>query len=251
MAATSATHAAGAHPGPAASKPCVSKVPSDVQPEIAKLLHTFSSYKAAGDWAAIDGATRPLDEDCVYDSPFMYITGGRDRVRAVAKLLAPLAYTEFEPKLVRVCMDNAGREAEVEVDGTLRVVPRKYWWAPLTWFLPSSVPVDGTVTVRVKSWNDKVSLLKERFANIPTPPVLLRWLAGWGAGTTGVIAEPLIYKLYEWFTAGYSSVQGGVEQVSRYPAVAKAVDATDGVRESLAAAADTVKAKAAGVVGAQ
>ena len=25
-------------------------------------------------------------------------------------------------------MDNTGREAEVEVDGTLRVVPRKYWW---------------------------------------------------------------------------------------------------------------------------
>ncbi|PNW75139.1 hypothetical protein CHLRE_12g514350v5 [Chlamydomonas reinhardtii] len=237
--------------GAAAARTSVAKVPTDVQPEIARLVQTFSSYKAAGDWAAIDGATRPLDEDCVYDSPFMYISGGRDRVRAVAKLLAPLAYTEFEPKLVRVCMDNTGREAEVEVDGTLRVVPRKYWWAPVTWFLPSSVPVDGTVTVRVKSWNDKVSLLKERFANIPTPPVLLRWLAGWGAGTTGVIMEPLIYKLYEWFSAGYSSVQGGVDQVSRYPAVAKAVDAADGMRENLAATADSVKAKAAGLVGAQ
>lgn len=59
--------------GAAAARTSVAKVPTDVQPEIARLVQTFSSYKAAGDWAAIDGATRPLDEDCVYDSPFMCV----------------------------------------------------------------------------------------------------------------------------------------------------------------------------------
>ncbi len=63
--------APNAHHGGESYSPCVAKVPADVQPEISRLLQTVQNFKAASDWAAIDGATRPLDEDCVYDSPFM------------------------------------------------------------------------------------------------------------------------------------------------------------------------------------
>jgi hypothetical protein len=60
-------------------------------------------------------------------------------------------------------MNSAARKAELEIEGTLRVVPRRYWFAPITWVLPSSIPLAGTVTLHVKSWNDKVSCVQERW----------------------------------------------------------------------------------------
>ncbi len=60
------------------------------------------------------------------------------------------------PQLIRIGMNSAARKAEVEVDGTLRVVYRRYWFLPVTWLLPSSIPIEGTVSLDVKSWNDKV-----------------------------------------------------------------------------------------------
>ncbi|GIL70389.1 hypothetical protein Vretifemale_1157, partial [Volvox reticuliferus] len=96
--------------------PKITKLPGDVQPEVQQLISMIRAYKAATDWDSIDETTRALDADCVYDLPFMYITGGRDRVRAVAKLLAPLGHTDFQPKLVHFLIDGASRTAELEME---------------------------------------------------------------------------------------------------------------------------------------
>lgn len=59
-------------------------------------------------------------------------------------------------------MNSAERKAQLDVEGTFNVVPRCYWFAPITWLLPSSVSLGGTITLHVKSWNDKVSRVQER-----------------------------------------------------------------------------------------
>ncbi|GIL47360.1 hypothetical protein Vafri_4197 [Volvox africanus] len=195
--------------------PKITKLPGDVQPEVHQLISMIKAYKAATDWDSIDETTRALDADCVYDMPFMYITGGRDRVRAVAKLLAPLGRTDFEPKLVHFLINGASRTAELEMEGTLHVMPRRYWFAPITWLLPP-IRIAGTITLRVKSWNDKVALVQERYSNIPVLiPRLVRWLAGCTMGALGMIAEPAVRTLYEWFMAGFNTVQSGVDHVAQ------------------------------------
>ncbi|KAG2501781.1 hypothetical protein HYH03_000281 [Edaphochlamys debaryana] len=232
----------------ASSLPTVTKLPDDVSPEVRALIATVQRYKSATTWEEIDEATRALDADAVYDSPFMYISGGRDRVRAVAKLLAPFAYTEFTPRLVHILMHSAERKAQLDVDGTLTVIPRRHWWLPLSWFAPE-LPIQGTVSLTVKSWNDKVARVQERFANIPTAiPFIIRWLTGWGVGTFGAIAEPVLAQLAEWYSTGYSTVQGGVEQVSAHPAVASAASRLEDLKGSVASGVDAVKGKVAGVV---
>ncbi|GLC45036.1 hypothetical protein PLESTB_001461700 [Pleodorina starrii] len=251
--ASAAAHhhnASGGAAAAASSLPRITKLPEDVQLEVRQLISTIQAYKAATDWDRIDEATRALDADCVYDSPFMYITGGRDRVRAVAKLLAPFAYTQFDPKLVHILMNTAERKAELEVEGTLRVVPRRYWFLPATWLLPSAIPIGGTVTLHVKSWNDKVSRVQERFTNIPVViPRLFRWAAGWTVGTFGALAEPALRTLSDWYSTGYSTVQGGVEQVVQtHPQVAAAVSKAEEVRDKVAAGMESAKARIAGIV---
>ncbi|GLI58860.1 hypothetical protein VaNZ11_000625 [Volvox africanus] len=203
--------------------PKITKLPGDVQPEVQQLISTIKAYKAATDWDRIDETTRALDADCVYDLPFMYITGGRDRVRAVAKLLALLGRTDFEPKLVHFLINSTARTAELEMEGTLHVIPRRYWFAPITWLLPP-IRIAGTITLRVKSLNDQVALVQERYSNIPVLiPRLVRWFAGWTIGALGVIAEPTGRTLYTWFMAGYNTVQSGGDHVAQQHPQAAAV----------------------------
>lgn len=215
------------------SIPKIVKLPDEVQPEVRALINKIRDYKGATNWSEIDAATSVLDEDAVYDSPFMYITGGRDRVRAVAKLLSPFAYTEFEPKVVRIGINNSTRMAELELDGTLRVNPRRYWFLPLTLFLPS-IPIEGTVGLRVKSWNDKVSRVEERFFNLPNfVPVAFRWLAGFTTGTFGAITEPVLLQLWEWYKTGYATVEQGAHQVISSEPVSAALDKAAGVKDTI------------------
>ncbi|KXZ47411.1 hypothetical protein GPECTOR_35g849 [Gonium pectorale] len=226
----------------------VSKLPNEVTPEVQQLIQTIRDYKSATEWERIDEATRALDTDCVYDSPFMYITGGRDRVRAVAKLLAPFAHTEFEPKLVRILMDSASRKAEMEVDGTLRVVPHRYWFLPATWFIPT-LPIEGTVSMHVKSWNDKVARVEERFFNLPTIiPLPFRWVAGWLTSTAGILMEPALRTLSDWTATGRGMVEGGTEAAVRHPAVATVVGKAEELKESVAGTVGAAKAKVVGLV---
>ncbi|EFJ50880.1 hypothetical protein VOLCADRAFT_88263 [Volvox carteri f. nagariensis] len=252
MAASEYPSSTAAHAGSAAASasPKITKLPEDVQPEVRQLISTVQAFKAATDWDRIDSATRALDADCVYDSPFMYITGGRDRVRAVAKLLAPFAYTEFDPKLVHITMNSAERKAELEVEGMLRVLPRRYWFAPVTWILPSSIPLGGTITLHVTSWNDKVSRIQERFTNIPVIiPRLVRWLAGWAMGSFGVVAEPALCTLNDWYTAGFTSVQGSMEQVvQQHPQAAAVISKAAEVRDKVATSAEAAKARVMSIV---
>ncbi|PNH05783.1 Choline dehydrogenase [Tetrabaena socialis] len=141
-------------------------------------------------------------------------------------------------------MNETARKGVVEVDGTLRIVPRRYWFLPYSWFLPSAVPLEGTVTMHIKSWNDKVARVQERFFNIPTIiPVPVRWLVGWAVGTAGVLSEPALAQLYDWYSAGYSGVQGGVEQALQSAPVAAAVEKAEGLRGSVAEGVQAAKAK--------
>lgn len=188
--------------------PMVVKVAEDVSPEVRALIDTIQNYKSAIDWDRIDEATSLLDDDAVYDSPFMFIPGGRERIRAVAKLLAPFAYAEFKPKVARIVMNSAERKAELEFDGTLDIIPRRYWWAPVTWFLPSHIPVEGTVGIHVKSWNDKIARVYERYFNIPTlMPLPVRWMNGWFWGVVAQLSEPALRTVLDSFQTGYIRVE--------------------------------------------
>ncbi len=53
--------------------PKVAKLPEDIQPEVRALVARLQDYKAATEWGAIDDATTILDDDAVYDSPFMWV----------------------------------------------------------------------------------------------------------------------------------------------------------------------------------
>jgi hypothetical protein len=68
---SAAAHAGSGAGAAGSSVPKITKLPGDVQPEVWQLISTVQAYKAATDWDRIDEATRALDADCVYDSPFM------------------------------------------------------------------------------------------------------------------------------------------------------------------------------------
>lgn len=67
--------------------PKVAKLPEDIQPEVRALVGRLQDYKAATEWGAIDDATSILDDDAVYDSPFMWVRllGGQHHVHTVGR----------------------------------------------------------------------------------------------------------------------------------------------------------------------
>ena len=76
--------------------------------------------------------------------------------------LPPFLAGGCSSQLVRFLDAGTDTRAVVEVDGVIAIQLRRYWWAPLTWLLPSRVPVHGTATLTVKGWNDKVARIRTR-----------------------------------------------------------------------------------------
>lgn len=194
----------------------VSKAPEEASPEVRGLISTVARFKACKSYSALKASLDQFDNDCAYDTPFMYIHG-RDRIRAICSVFSVFGATMLDPKVLRIYDDMGDKRITLDFDATGYYAPTRTWWVPPSLLLPSRVPHETTLTLSIKSWSDKVDKVKERFHNLPALPFILRWLAGQGLGTVLTVLEPAAlaaFDLYEKAWVNISSTTSSVADVA-------------------------------------
>ncbi|PNW83196.1 hypothetical protein CHLRE_06g310650v5 [Chlamydomonas reinhardtii] len=187
-------------------------------------------------------AARHLDVEVTWDAPPIYLQG-REPMRVAVWLAKWAVAVEMQPAMVKYAELDSKRTA-LELFLTAALSPHRPWWLPATWLLPKTIPLQGTVKLRISKGpaadgsQDVVTCIDGAIHNAPKLPTLIRVLNAVALGYLPAATEPL----WSPFVAllGDPSYRNRAEE---HPSIL--TRAADTVAGAAASAADTAASTAA------